>query len=162
MTEESELFHKIIELLEKSGVGFDVIDHEPVFTSKEAARVRGTKLCQGAKALVLFGDKKPLMIVVPADQKLSFSKAKKNLGIKDLRMATPEEVLLLLGVEIGSVPPFGNLEGLELYMDQTMSQNEEIVFNPGVHVKSVTIKYNDYLSVAKPHLGDFIQTEIKE
>jgi Ala-tRNA(Pro) deacylase len=77
-------------------------------------------------------------------------------------MATPEEVFALLGVEIGSVPPFGNLEGLDLFVDETMAKNEEIVFNPGVHIKSITIKYTDYLSVANPKLGDFIQTEIKE
>lgn len=162
MTEDSPLFHKIIALLEKSQVKFGVVDHEPVFTSEEAARVRGTKLCQGAKALVLFGDKKPLMIVVPADQRLSFSKAKKSLGIKDLRMATSDEVYNLLGVEIGSVPPFGNLEGLDLFVDGSLSKNEEIVFNPGVHIKSITIKYIDYLSIANPKLGDFIQAEIKE
>ncbi len=162
MTQDSLLFHKIIDLLEKSGVKFSVVDHEPVFTSEEAARVRGMKLCQGAKALVLFGDKKPLMIVVPADKKLSFSKAKKALGIKDLRMATPEEVLATLGVEIGSVPPFGNLEGLALYVDQTLSQNEEIVFNPGVHVKSIIIRYTDYLTLANPTTGDFIPPEIQK
>lgn len=157
MTTDSELFQKLIALLDTSGVIYHVVEHEPVFTSEEAARVRGTRLEQGAKALVLIGDKKPLMIVVPADQKLSFSKAKKALGIKDLRLAAPEEVVNILGVEIGSVPPFGNLKGLDLYLDSTMSRNEEIVFNPGVHIKSITIKYSDYLLLAKPTIGDFIQ-----
>lgn len=157
MTADSELFRKIVALLEAGSILYRMVDHEPVFTSEEAARVRGTKLSQGAKALVLFGDKKPLMIVIPADKRLSFSKAKKLIGIKDLRLASPEEVLTLLGVEIGSVPPFGNLEGLDLYLDETMSENDEIVFNPGVHVKSITIKYRDYISLANPKLGDFIQ-----
>lgn len=157
MTSDSQLFRKIITLLGESGLNYKIFDHEPVFTSEEAAKVRGTKLSQGAKALVLFGDKKPLMIVVPADKRLSFSKAKKLIGIKDLRLASPEEVLTLLGVEIGSVPPFGNLEGLDLYLDETMSVNEEIVFNPGVHIKSITIKYRDYISLANPKLGDFVQ-----
>ncbi len=64
------IFQRVEELLRRQGVAFDVLRHEPVYTSEEAARVRGTPLASGAKALVCKADSDFLLLVMPADRRL--------------------------------------------------------------------------------------------
>ncbi len=47
-----QIFNKIHDLLSKNGAKFRVIEHESARTSEEVAKIRGTKMSQGAKALV--------------------------------------------------------------------------------------------------------------
>src|SRR5437764_9740482 len=95
--------------LQQSGVGFTVLRHEPVFTSEQAAAVRGTPLASGAKALVVKADDRFVLLVLPADRKLDSRKTRTALGVKALRFANREEVEQLTGLQPGAIPPFGRL-----------------------------------------------------
>jgi len=57
---------RLLQWLREAGVAFEVLEHAPVRTSEEAARVRGTRLEQGAKALVVRADDRVLHCVLPA------------------------------------------------------------------------------------------------
>ncbi len=46
------VFQRVESLLKQHGVSFEVLRHQPVFTSQEAAAVRGVALSSGAKALI--------------------------------------------------------------------------------------------------------------
>ncbi|MEK9169498.1 MAG: YbaK/EbsC family protein [Patescibacteria group bacterium] len=132
-----------------------MIEHKPVFTSEDASKIRGSSLSLGAKALIMKADKKPIMIVVPGDKKIDTSLFKKLYSIKDLEMATKEEVKTISGVEVGAVPPFGNLFKIPLYFDQTIVDNETVFFNAGSHSKSISMKGSDLEKVTKPIVGEF-------
>jgi Ala-tRNA(Pro) deacylase len=127
-----------------------VMRHEPVFTSEQAAAVRGTALGSGAKALVVKAGESFVMLVVPADRKLDSKKAKGALGVRDLRFATKEEVLERTGLLPGSIPPFGSLFSLPTYCDPALAEHPGINFNAGDHSVSVQMAYADYLAVEKP------------
>jgi len=150
---------KIINLLKENGVNFKETKHKAVYTSQEAAAVRGTELKLGAKALLMYANKKPIMVVVPADRKVDTKKLKLFLKIKDLRMAKPEEVKTVTGVEIGAVPPFGHIFDIPLYADMAIKENPSVVFNAGSHTLSIDIKQSDYEKVASPILADFALKE---
>ena len=66
MTEIGTVFQRIVRLLEQHQTSFDVLSHDPVFTSEQAAQVRGTALSSGAKALICKVDREFLMFVMPA------------------------------------------------------------------------------------------------
>ncbi|MBI3385018.1 aspartate--tRNA(Asn) ligase [Candidatus Gottesmanbacteria bacterium] len=151
----TDLFAKIKQILDKKELEYKLYEHEKVLTSEEAAKARGTRLSQGAKALVMFADKKAIMIVLPADRRVDFKKFKLAQKIRDLKMGTAEEVKKLTGVEIGAVPPFGNLLSLTLYVDQNLQNEEKIVFNAGLHSKSILLKYSDYIKITDPIIGDY-------
>src|SRR5688572_13873603 len=102
-------FEKIIQLLDSNNIQYRLVEHQPVFTSEEAAKVRGFELKQGAKSLILKSPDGFVMAVVPGNKKLDSKKLKKILGVKDIRFATAEEVKQVAGVEIGAVYPFGQL-----------------------------------------------------
>lgn len=148
----STVFERIQERLTQGNVPFNVLRHEPVFTSEQAAAVRGTALGSGAKALVVKAGENFVLLVVPADRKLDNRKAKTALGVRDLRFATREEVLEKTGLLPGSIPPFGSLFNLPTYLEPALSEHPNINFNAGDHSLSVQMTYADYLVVEKPTL----------
>jgi prolyl-tRNA editing enzyme YbaK/EbsC (Cys-tRNA(Pro) deacylase) len=149
------VYDQIIAMLRGSHILFEAYEHEAVKTSEEAAKIRNTPLHAGAKALVMFADGKPIMITVPGDQKIDTKIFKDLYNIRDLRMATPDEVQKVTGVPIGAVPPFGHIFNIPLYMGSSLAENENVFFNAGLHTKSITISEKDYEKAARPIIGIF-------
>src|SRR5215831_10236088 len=144
------VFERLETWLRQHGVAFTVLRHEPVFTSEQAAAVRGTSLASGAKALVLKAGDNFCLAVLPADRKLDSKKARDALGVKGLRFATKEEVEQLTGLQPGSIPPFGSLFGLKTYCEPALAENPSINFNAGDHSISVQLPYLEYGRVEAP------------
>jgi prolyl-tRNA editing enzyme YbaK/EbsC (Cys-tRNA(Pro) deacylase) len=154
---------KITDLLTAKNFWFETFEHEPVRTSEEAVKVRtGYTLSQGAKALIVRvkisnHEKKFAMLVMPADKRFDDDKVKAIFAAKDIRFATVEEVAETTGgVEVGGVPPFGHLFGLETIADPKLFENEKIVFNAGDRRFSVAMKTEDYKNLARPRIEPFI------
>ena len=155
---------QIIELLKSHNCPFETFEHEEVTTSEEAARVRpGYTLSQGAKAIIVRvkkseSEKRFLMLVMPANRRFDNDKVKRLFQVKDVRFATGAEVSAITdNVQIGGVPPFGNLFDLDIIADPTLFDNEKIVFNAGDRRFSVAMKSADYKLLAKPKIESIIQ-----
>jgi Ala-tRNA(Pro) deacylase len=154
---QESVVDRVESLLKQHGIAFQVLRHEPVYTSEAAARVRGTPLASGAKALICKGADAFVMFVVPADRKLDSHTVRRARGWKKLRFATREEVLELTGLAPGSIPPFGNLFSLPTLCDERLGENEVINFNAGDHGISVSMRYADYVQTEKPEQGKFTE-----
>ncbi len=144
------VFERIKDKLTAAEVPFTVSNHEPVFTSEQAAAVRGAPLGSGAKALVVKAGESIVLLVIPADRKLDSKKARANLGVKAIRFATKEEVLELTTLQPGSIPPFGSLFSLRTYADPALGTNASINFNAGDHSISVQMTHTDFVKVEQP------------
>lgn len=151
------VYSQILAMLKEGHIVHEAYGHEAVRTSEEAAKIRGTALHQGAKALVMVADGKPLMVVVPGDERIDMTAFKHLHKIRDLRMATPDEVKKITGVPIGAVPPFGHIFDIPLYMEEGLRTNKQISFNAGLHTKSILMNETDYEKVARPVVGAFAQ-----
>lgn len=149
------VFLRVECLLKQHGVSFQVLRHQPVYTSEEAAAVRRVALSSGAKALICKTDARFVMFVIPADRKLDSKRVRQTLGIRALRFATPDELREWTGLTPGAVPLFGNLFGLPTHCDSRLAENERINFNAGDHTISVSLACADYLRVEKPNWGSF-------
>lgn len=147
-------FYRIILLLQQQGVDYELVEHEPVYTSEQAANIRGLGLKNGAKSLLLKANDDFYMFVLPGDRKIDSKKIKTLLGVKDIRFATPTEVEEITGTQIGAVYPFGLIAEVVMYVDQSLAENEIIAFNPGVHDKSIIMKWTSYEEVTKAKLVD--------
>lgn len=156
MTDDT-IFFRIERLLGEHGVAYEVLRHAPVYTSAEAATVRGASLSSGAKALICKADDALLMFVMPADRRLASKALRKQFGWRSLRFADAEEVLTLTGLAPGSIPPFGSLFGLSVWCDERLAENERINFNAGDHSISVNMRCDDYLRIERPRLGEFAE-----
>ena len=152
---------KIKEILESNNYWHEAYEHEEVKTSLEAAKARpGYSLSQGAKAMILRvknnrSDKRFMMLVLPGDLKFSNSKVKQFLQVKDIRFATIEEINKITdGIQIGGVPPFGNLFDLEVIADKKLFDNKIIIFNAGDRKYSLAIKTEDYIKIVNLIIAD--------
>lgn len=148
---------RIEQLFRQREIPFEIKHHAAVYTSEEAAAVRGTSLASGAKALVCKLDERFVMFVVPANRKLASGQVRKQLRGRSLRFATRDEVLTLTGLTPGSIPPLGSLFGLPTYCDCRLSEVDAINFNAGDHTISISMQYADYLAVEQPTLGEFAE-----
>ncbi len=162
-----EKYHKtvstIVGLLEKQNLWFETFEHEPVRTSEEAAQIRtGYSLDQGAKALILRVKKAGnqnyfIQCVIPGSKKLDSKSLTQLLGAKNIRFATAEEIATITdGIEIGGIPPFGNLFGLEVYVEKSLLNQEKIIFNAGDRSFSVGIRSRDYIQIVNPIITTLI------
>ena len=151
------VFDRIAALLERHGVAYDVLRHVPVFTSREAAEIRGTPLASGAKALICKGDDRFVMFVMPADLRLASRAIRRSQGWRKLRFASKEEVLEMTGLEPGAIPPFGSLFDLPTLCDRRLADNPSINFNAGDNSVSISMAYDDYVATEKPHIGGFAE-----
>ena len=143
---------RLTEMLNQRDVAFEVLRHESVYTSEQAARVRGTPLASGAKALVCKADEQFAMFVIPANRRLASKLVRKNESIRSLRFASRAEVAQLTGLQPGSIPPFGSLFGLETWCDEALAAEQRINFNAGDHGISMNMSYEDYLRAEKPRV----------
>ena len=154
-TMSQTVFSRVENLLAERGIAYDVLRHDPVYTSEEAAKVRGTPLSSGAKALICKADGRFVMFVMPADLRLASKLVRRSHGWRKLRFAATEEVAEITGLESGSIPPFGSLFDLPTLCDRRLSENPSINFNAGDHGISVSMRYEDYVLVEDPELGEF-------
>lgn len=149
----TDAYEAIIRLLDETHTRYEKFEHEPVFTSEEAAAVRGVSMSQAAKAL-LFKTKENsfVLVVLPGDKRADSRKLKDYLGTKSIRFATPEEVEVHMGCKIGSCYPLGVVAGLRTLVDKSLGNNEEIFFNPARHDISIKLRYEGYEKLAAPEL----------
>jgi Ala-tRNA(Pro) deacylase len=158
-----QIVNKILALLKTNNCWLETFEHEPVRTSEQAALTRpGYTLRQGAKAMIVKtyrsrNEGEFVMLVFPADKKFDAKKTRTALNIKNLRFATEQEVADITGgVQIGGVPPFGNLFGLKVFSDPSLFANEKIVFNAGDRGFSVAMKSADYQNLVNPETVDIL------
>lgn len=144
--EKNALFDRIIETLKNENITYELMEHKPVNTSEEAAKVRGTELKQGAKALVCKAGNNFVQLVISAATELDLDRAKRVIG-SAVSLANADDVKVLSGVSIGAVPPFGNLFGIKVYVDKRLTENEQIAFNAGMHTKSIKMRAKDLVRV---------------
>lgn len=143
---------QILLRLQQAGMSYRYLSHEPVTTSEESARVRGGKIEQGAKALVMQADQEFIMVVVPGHLRADLEAVKKQLAAKKVAMASKDSVQAKTGLEVGAIPPLGSVFGMKTYLDSRLSENEEIAFNVGRHDRSIVMRYDDYLRLEQPQL----------
>ena len=66
------------------------------------------------------------MCLIAGDKKASLNKIKKNLKIKDVSMASPEEVKDITGFTIGGVSPIGHLNKIDVFIDNSRERFENL------------------------------------
>lgn len=151
-----ELISMIKKVLDSRAIEYKFVEHEAVKTSEEAARVRGTNLEDGAKAMVLVGKKtkKNIMVVIPAHKKLDTKAVAEKIG-EPVEFEKPENILQKFGIEVGGVPPFGKLLGMEVLLDEEITKTEMSAFNSGERTSSFIMKSEDLKEVLEAGEGNF-------
>jgi len=125
---------------------------EPVRTVEEAARkVSADRII---KSIVLVGsDKKPVLAILPARNKISYKKIKTLLKVRDVRLAQPDEVLEHSGYPVGGVPPFNKIT--RILLDPTVQLNVRSIAGGGDPDKLIELETKDLVMFLDPIVADF-------
>ena len=62
--------------------------------------------------------------------------------------------------ETGAMPPFGNLYGIPVYVDETLLEDREIAFNAGSHFELIKMAYKDFERLVKPEVMEFSSARV--
>jgi Ala-tRNA(Pro) deacylase len=147
---------RLKEFLDSHNVRYVTISHSPAFTAQgiaASAHVKGKEL---AKTVMVKIAGKMAMAVLPAPLKVDFDLLKKEAGTDDVVLASEEEFQNMFpGCEVGAMPPFGNLYGMDVYVAESLAEDDEIAFNAGSHTELIRLSYEDFESLVQPRLGRF-------
>ena len=146
----------IQEYLRQANVIYTVFPHPLAFTAQEEAAVTHVPGRLWAKAVVCFADGAPVQAVVPADLSVDLEELAYIAGVKDIRLADESELLWLYpDCELGAMPPLGSLYRQQVFVDETLTADREIVFNAGTHRDAVCMRYRDFAKLTQPTVGRF-------
>jgi Ala-tRNA(Pro) deacylase len=99
------------------------------------------------------------MLALPASYQVDLGKAATALGVKEVRLAEEEEFEdTFPDCEIGAMPPFGNLYGVPVYVDETLAEDETIVFRSGTHTDTMSVSYADFERLVEPTIAEFARS----
>ena len=140
----------IEEYLKNRGVGYEVDQHELAYTAQEEAAAEHVSGYEFAKTVIVTDGEEFYMLVLPATFQADLEKASELIG-KQVRLAEEEETRpLFTDCELGAEPPFGSVFNLETYVDDSLGEQDEIVFRAGSHEKVIKMDYEDYEEVENP------------
>ncbi len=145
---------RLREFLDNHGVRYFVVSHSPAYTAQEiaaAAHVPGKEL---AKTVMVNIDGKMAMVILPASRQLDFELLRELTGTRNVELASEKEFAgLFPDCEIGAMPPFGNLFGMNVYVSEELEVDDEIAFNAGAHTELLRLSYEDYKKLVHPEVA---------
>jgi len=146
--------HRVRKFLISHGVGYQVERHPLAYTAQEVAAVEHVPGRIFAKPVIVNADGRLIMTVLPAHRLLDLDKLKSLLGSEDVRLAREDEFAPVFDdCERGAEPPFGNLYGLPVIVDEHIPP-DEMVFNAGSHTETMRISTQEYLGLVHPEKAD--------
>ena len=147
---------RLKEYLEMTGKPYQIHSHVETFTAQGLAAVEHVPGQEVVKVVVLTGGERYFMAALPAPRKVDLVRFAVVVKVPNVRLATELEFQNLFpGCETGGMPPFGNLYGLDVFLDQALMDDAEIVFQACTHRESIRMKMADYLDLVRPKVADF-------
>jgi Ala-tRNA(Pro) deacylase len=142
---------RVKEYLEQNHVPYTHCTHRLAYTAQEVAAAQHVPGRQMAKTIVLKTDSQFSLVALPATMKLDMKALRDELPFAHVELATEKEFASLFpDCEVGAMAPFGSLYDLPVYVDKSLADDDEIVFNAGTHVDTIRIKYKDFAQLARP------------
>ncbi|MBI4417442.1 MAG: YbaK/EbsC family protein [Ignavibacteriales bacterium] len=144
--------------LNNYGISYRVVDHDPAFSSYDAARASQVPQQEFAKTVIVRIDGKFWMTVLRTDHRINIHAIKAAFDARDVHLAHEEDLTTLFpDCELGAMPPFGNLYGIPVLLDQALLSDEEIAFNACNHSRVIRMRLSDYVRLVNPLIGRFSQ-----
>jgi len=147
---------QITDFLNSRNVAYRFCTHSPAYTAQGTAHAQHVSGKDLAKVVMVMADDRLVMTVLPASHRVDLDRLAELLNAKKTRLAAEEEFKdVFPGCELGAMPPLGNLYNLEVWLDTSMEERPEIVFNAGTHVDSIQMRTADLEALVQPKKGSF-------
>lgn len=142
---------RLQEFLDSHGVKYTVCRHSPAFTAQEIAAAAHVKGKEMVKTVVVKVEGRLALVAVPASAHVAFDLLRETIGERPVELASEGEFRAAFPeCELGAMPPFGVLFGMDTYVTPELAADDEIAFNAGSHTELVRMKYRDFARLVEP------------
>ena len=142
---------RVKDFLDTNRIHYASIVHPTSYTAQGTAayaHVSGNEL---AKTVIVKVDAQIAMAVLPASAQLNLGALKKLANAKSVGLASePEFEFKFPDCDLGAMPPFGNLYGMAVYVDESLTVDKEIAFNAGTHTETLRMSCADFMRLVSP------------
>ncbi len=147
---------KFKEYLDGKKIKYVCVAHSTAFTAQEVAALTHTPGRELAKVVMVKLDDALAMAVLPASFHVDLGRLQAAAGASSAALAVEGDFRgRFPDCETGAMPPFGNLYGMALYVDESLTRDQEIAFNACSHHELVRMAYADYARLAEPSVANF-------
>ena len=148
---------RLTNLLSDEHIDYVTIPHTTSYTAQETAASAHVRGIEFAKTVIVKIDGRLAMAVLPAQFKIHLGLLKQETDAIRVELASEDDFKELFpGCEIGAMPPFGNLYGMDVYVEDSLLDDEEIAFNAGSHNEIIKLSYKDYMRLVQPKIARFM------
>jgi Ala-tRNA(Pro) deacylase len=142
--------------LDDNNVKYVTIQHSIAYTaqqSAESAHISGNDM---AKTVMVLLDDQMTMAVLRAPDKVDLESLRSAAGAGKAEFASENQFQgLFPHVEVGAMPPFGNLYDMPVYVEENLSKDAQIAFNAGSHRELIQLAYDDFARLVEPRVARF-------
>ena len=133
--------------------------HAQAFTAQKIAESEHIPGKMVAKTVIVLADNQLIALVLPASYQVDLNKVQAMLGARDIRLAHEAEFANIFpDCEVGTMPPFGNLYGIAVYLEKRLTEEETMVFPVGTYTDTMSLKYADFERLVDPIVVEFART----
>ena len=146
------------EFLSDKRVGYQAITHRDMYDAQRLAQELHTPGREVAKTVLLRADHAfaYIVAVLPATKTIDFDKVSAALGGSNIELATELEIKEHCpDCEIGTLPPFGSQYGMKTLVEESLTEDEEIVFEGNNHHEAIRMQYDDFHRIEEPLVAKF-------
>jgi Ala-tRNA(Pro) deacylase len=137
---------------------FTTLSHAAGYRATEVAMHAGIPCRQMAKPVLVRIDGTLAMAVVPADARVDLARLRELTDAGGVALASEAEFVgRFPECEPGAMPPFGNLYGMALYVDEGLAEDHALCFNAGSHTDLLRMRWGDFERLANPVVADISQ-----
>lgn len=142
--------------LRERQVPYQIQHHPQAFTAQQIAECEHISGKKVAKSVVVTADNKKVLCVLSAAQRVDLDRVRTILNAQNVNLAREDEFQNIFpGCEVGAEPPFGNLYNIPVYVERSLTSQENIVFPIGTHTETMSLKYADFERLVRPTIADF-------
>jgi len=148
--------HTLTDLLDRQQVKYTIVPHSLAYTAQGIAALTHTPGKEMAKTVIVKIDEALAMAVLPASCQVDLLALQAATGARSITLVREKEFAHRFpACETGAMSPFGNLYGMKVFVDESLTKDKEIAFNAGSHWELMRISYADFARVAQPKVLRF-------
>ena len=155
--------NKLREFLDSHNIRYLIFSHSLAYTAQGIAALTHISGKEVAKTVIVKVDGELAMAVVPASRHIDLPMLKRAAGAKAVELASEQEFKdKFPDCEVGAMPPFGNLYGMAVYADESLTSIKEITFNASTHRDLMRMDWADLERLVQPKIVQITKARMIE
>jgi Ala-tRNA(Pro) deacylase len=142
---------QVTRYLDEENVKHVIMQHSRAYTAQEVAQAVHVTGRHFAKCVIVKIDGRLAQAVLPATDQVDLKRMAQSVGAGTVEVAKEHEFKdSFPDCEVGAMPPFGNLFGMEVFVSPHLTAADHIAFNAGSHTDVMQLSYDDFARLVKP------------